>query len=170
MDSKGIFVGLIVLVMTVFSAAHLHAQNAQSLSGANLATINVDDLSDQDILNYIKQAEDRGLTEQQVMSMARQRGMSESQISKLKRRVEQLRISTEPRSRINSTSTSNGRQEVIFNENDVFGKLGENNPKEDFTEEEKKIFGYDLFHSDGVPHGIFLINEACANVEDIFRP
>ena len=116
MDSKRIFVGLIILVLTVFSATHLYAQNAQSLSGANLATINVDDLSDQDIINYMKQAESSGFTEQQLEAMARQRGMPESQISKLRRRVEQLRtgVGMDAESKLQPTNTS-GRQELLEN-------------------------------------------------------
>lgn len=150
MNSKRFLVGLMLVVFASFITQYTHAQNAQSLSGSNLATINVDDLSDEQILNYIKQAESSGFTEQQLEAMARQRGMPESQISKLRRRVEQLRmgIGTDPNSEVNPSSNTSGRQEVIFNEGDVFGKLGGYNPEENLTEEEKKIFGYDLFHSD----------------------
>lgn len=124
---------------------------AQSLSGTDLSTINIDDLTDQDILNYIKEAENRGFTQAQVEALARQRGMTEIQISKLRRRVEQLRLSSSGANQKleNTQQLSTGRNETTLDD-DVFGMLVESERSKSLTDEQKKIFGFDLFNSENL--------------------
>lgn len=147
MNSKRIFVGLFVLFLTVLASQ----TDAQSLSGSNLATINVDDLTDQEILNYMKQAESKGLNEQQIEAIARQRGMPESQISKLKRRIELLRNGLGSDSNSSPVeSPADSREGAGSNESGAFGKLNGTNSKNGLTEFQRKIFGYDLFYAKGL--------------------
>ncbi|KYG78183.1 hypothetical protein AWW68_05295 [Roseivirga spongicola] len=120
--------------------------------GQDLKTINVDEMSDEEILRYMKQAESSGYTEQQMEAIARQQGVSESQIAKLRRRVEQLRLQmsqqgTESQTGQNLTS---GRQGSLQTGSDIFGKDPYEIPEEDLTEEQKKIFGYDLFQRENL--------------------
>lgn len=121
--------------------------SAQSLSGIDLKSANVDELSDEQILSYIKQAEDRGLTQSQLEELARQQGVSESQITKLRRRVEQLR--GRGANQETNTGASRSRTSPILNQNEVFGSLLADE-KPQLSSEEKKIFGFDVFKKSGL--------------------
>lgn len=120
--------------------------------GRDLKTINVDEMSDEEILNYMRQAENSGYTEQQIEAIARQQGMSESQISKLRRRVEQLRsqMSQQGAEIQTDQGLTNGRQTLVQSGSDIFGKEPYVIPQEELTEEQKKIFGYDLFQRENL--------------------
>src|SRR5690606_35150630 len=79
------FIGLIVLVCWVGCAA-----NAQEIDPNNLSNVRVDDLSDQQIRAYMKQAEASGITEEQFVQLALQRGMPATEIEKLRERINKL--------------------------------------------------------------------------------
>ena len=57
------------------------------LSAADLRTINVDNISDEDIAAYYQKAQANGVTLEQALTLASQRGMPESEISKLRDRI-----------------------------------------------------------------------------------
>lgn len=120
---------------------------AQSLSGTDLTKVNVDDLSDEQLTNYIKQAQSSGYSQTQLEAFARQRGMSESEISKLRNRISQLRLNSGTSTSVDG-AVSMQRSDIILSEEDIFGKLaGSSNYLDSEEEEESKIFGYDLFRS-----------------------
>ena len=129
-----------VLVVLLLVSSFLSL--AQDLS--NLAKVNVDDLSDQQISAYIKKAEDSGLTQQQLELLARQRGMSSSQVSKLRQRI--LKIQS-------GASSSEG---VIAREDRLRGDLGSNDQINYFDDliltdtlsgSELPIFGSSIFEN-----------------------
>lgn len=133
-----------VLTLMIFILLSGGAVEAQSLGGMDLKSVKVDELSDEQILNYIKQAEDRGLTQSQLEVLARQQGVSESEISKLRRRVEALRKGSNNSSTSSTDRRSSRTEPVLLNGDDVFGALSGNEALE-LTEEQKKIFGFELF-------------------------
>lgn len=123
----------------------------QSLASTNLATINVDDLSDEQILSYIQQAEGSGYTEAQLEAFARQRGMPASEIAKLRRRVESLRVTgIQQNQGLKDQATVGGRRQLVMSEADIFGKLANSENKSKLTEMQRKIYGYELFQSDNL--------------------
>ena len=65
------------------------AQNTQSMQ--NLGTVNVDELSNDQIKKFLNQAESSGYSEQQMEVLAKARGMSASQIAKLRQRIAEVR-------------------------------------------------------------------------------
>ncbi|TCL00212.1 protein involved in polysaccharide export with SLBB domain [Roseivirga ehrenbergii] len=141
---KGLFSFVRILGLIIFIFCAVNALEAQSLGGLDLKSVKVDELSDEQILSYMKQAEERGLTQSELELLARQRGVSESEISKLRRRVEALRSGVNT---MNNTSTDkrNSRLEPsLLNDESVFGALSSDEAIE-LTEEQKKIFGFDLF-------------------------
>lgn len=141
---KSLFSFVRILGLIIFISCSSNTLDAQSLGGLDLKSVKVDELSDEQIISYMKQAEERGLTQSELELLARQRGVSESEISKLRRRVESLRSNRE-NSNITSTDKSYSRTEsVILNNDDVFGALSDDEDIES-TEEQKKIFGFDLF-------------------------
>ena len=76
----------------------------------NASSINVDDLSDQQITQLILQAQKAGLTDDQLLQQAQSRGMSGAQVQKLQSRIKDLRSKNKNGKSALTDSTSN-----IFN-------------------------------------------------------
>lgn len=132
-----------LLALFLVSLENLAVQ-AQGLGGIDLKSVRVDDLSDEEILSYVRQAEERGLTQLQLEALARQQGVSESEISKLRRRVERLRggLTSDPDVQVNKQNSA--RETQLVTQSDIFGSLpGQELPE--LTEEQKRIFGFELF-------------------------
>jgi protein involved in polysaccharide export with SLBB domain len=130
---------LLMFLVAILPESHY----AQSIGGIDIKNVKVDDLSDEQIRGYIQQAEEQGLTQTQLEALARQRGVPESEIAKLRRRVVELGNSTAVAGKgLEKSSTARSTTNVI--EYDPFGMLvGEE--RQLLSEEEQKIFGYDLF-------------------------
>ena len=145
-ESLGLIRLVFLMVLTLSClASQTQSLRAQDISGINLAEINVDDLSDEQILNYMRQAEERGFAQQELEEAARLRGVSELQIAKLRERVGRLRLSGA--STQSSGSTFNTRSAEVLSPDDVFGLLG--NPEQGIIKPEgPQVFGLDLFRSD----------------------
>lgn len=80
----------IFLFFFIFFAA-IHIANAQAtLSSQDLTTINVDDLSDADIIYYYKKLQQSGITIDQAAQIAAAKGMPKEEIEKLKTRIQDL--------------------------------------------------------------------------------
>lgn len=89
------------------AAANFQPAGAQQLPMQNLSGVNVDDLSDDQIRQYVIQAQQSGLSPAQLEQAARQRGMSPVQISKLRRRINELGITTASNARKTAESIGN---------------------------------------------------------------
>jgi protein involved in polysaccharide export with SLBB domain len=74
--------------------------NGQSLQ--NISSINVDDLSDQQIVQLLQQAQKAGLSDSEVLTQAKNRGMPDSEVNKLQTRIAQVR------SKGNTSNTTTG--------------------------------------------------------------
>ncbi|WP_119845272.1 SLBB domain-containing protein [Reichenbachiella sp. MSK19-1] len=103
-----------LLIATVFFLSN--DTLAQSPSLQNISSVNVDDLSDEQIKQFIGKAESSGYSEDQLMMMAKTRGMSELQIQKLRKRVSDLKSGsnnsqTANIDRLRDTNQSQGSQE-----------------------------------------------------------
>lgn len=90
---------LLLLVFISFSAnvlvyAQQSQQLQQSLSQIDFSKIKVDQLSDQQIESFIKEAQAKGLSISDVEQIALSKGMPASEIAKLKSRIEQIQSGT----------------------------------------------------------------------------
>lgn len=142
---------LFIIAIAIFSSNFLQAQNASSSS--DLSKVNVDDLSDDQVAAYLKEAQSSGLSEQQMLILAKQRGMSDSQIQKLRNRVNSLGLNSGQKEStsdgINRTREEN--QTIPDSEFgiDIFdGLLALDTVailEEYFAEDELKIFGSEIF-------------------------
>lgn len=113
------------------------AQNLQSI-----ATVNVDDLSDAQITQLLKQAQASGLSDAQIIQRATAQGMPENQVRKLQDRIGKLRGNT------NSVgdTTQNGSQQRAY-----AGADGDNNNNTATTGNTgAAIFGADLFRNNNI--------------------
>ena len=94
---------LLLLVLTFFSPKLTIAQNVES----QLSTVNVDNLSDQQILSYWNKAKSLGYTIDQLGVLAKAKGMPAIQISKLKQRIATLRYATPNKNNKGISGTKN---------------------------------------------------------------
>lgn len=85
-----ILVLVLLLSPVYFSTGQFQAQ-AQSIS--ELSNLNVDELSDAQIRELIRRAGELGLSETELLQMAKLRGLSDFQVEKLKNRIEGLESS-----------------------------------------------------------------------------
>jgi protein involved in polysaccharide export with SLBB domain len=128
------------LTLLVFVIA-IGIANGQSLS--DIQNVKVDNLTDAQIEQLIKRAETSGMSEQQLEAMARERGMPATEVAKLRIRINQIRNKGGIQSDSTSPQTSQSRQwiqEGGFSDDII-------EEEEPLTEEEKKIFGYQLFRN-----------------------
>lgn len=117
---------------------------AQSLS--DIQNVRVDDLSNAQIGQLIKRAEANGINPSQIVALAQERGMPPSEASKLGRRINEFLSggnTTEP----TSAQQGTGRTFEMETSNEIFDSLRKSDPYFDLTPEQKKIFGFKLFHN-----------------------
>src|SRR5690606_9808249 len=89
---RHLLVSAIVLFFSVI--INSHQVLGQTIGTEDLSKVRVDDLSDEQILAYLRQAESMGLSEEEMTQAALQRGMPVSEIKKLRTRISTLKAST----------------------------------------------------------------------------
>lgn len=122
---------LIILVLCTTFLMGIYDIQAQKISENDYSKIKVDDLTDDQIKAIVQKAELSGMTESQIEIAAKAKGMSDSEILKFKKRLAELKISTND----NKTLVERNRDTNI--EKDSTDK--KENPLA------KKIFGFSLF-------------------------
>lgn len=137
MNKTVIFIVVFFLSICCGAINHVSAQaNLQ-----NLSSVNVDNLSDQQIKTLMQQAQNAGLSDAELLQQAQTRGLSNTEIQKLQIRVKNIRSRE---SATNSSDSSSGSTQRRLNykpdspdtttlRNDLFENL------------KPKIFGADLF-------------------------
>ena len=78
-----------ILLFFFFFALASTTLLAQSLS--DIGKVKVDMLSDAQLMEMLQRAKDNGLSESQVVTMARERGMPASEVGKLQQRLSKLK-------------------------------------------------------------------------------
>lgn len=117
----------------------------------SLANIRVDELSDDQVRNMIRQIEASGVDDAQLEQTAQARGMRPDEIRKLRERVDKIKEQDAKKSgkgNPNSVSTRNSGRNLNFSQDSI------NQQRDPETEAEKalqelrlKIFGADLFRN-----------------------
>jgi len=118
--------------------------NAQTLE--DISSIKVDDLTDQQLQQLVKRAEDAGLTESELIQMAQLRGVPQEEIVKLRERLGSLNLTMPSTSGTGlSPSKRKPRQQADIN-TITQGVL---NPQKaiEVTDEVSPYFGLNLFYS-----------------------
>src|SRR5690554_4769886 len=133
-----LFLGIILLFISVVA-------NGQSLQ--DIQNVKVDNLSDAQIEQLIKRAESSGLNEQQLESMARERGMPATEVAKLRERIMGLRSGGRAAAQQQNQAQRGRQVQGLEQQQDIFDSLRRSDPYYDLTPQQKKIFGYTLFHN-----------------------
>lgn len=81
------------LLLTIFQLMLATNSFGQALAADNLRTVEIADLSDEDILAYYNKAISAGISEDQLFALAMQKGLPELQVQKLKDRLASIRSS-----------------------------------------------------------------------------
>ena len=121
-----------VMVLAILAVFTLNT-TAQSSTSTQVASVNIDALSDAQFQAYVQQAQLSGLSEAELESKARERGLSAAQIAQIKTRMASL-----------NTSTSGDKKTT----NSSYESRKPINTKNEFKKEEKeglKIFGSEFF-------------------------
>lgn len=116
-----------------------------ALAQSNYADTKVDQLSDTQILQMIKQAESMGYTEAQLEQVVSARGMKTEEIQKLRLRVNKLRTQGTT-AQTENKSVNTGRE---YSETTLGGDIA-NDKKEKDEEIAPKIFGSELFRNGNI--------------------
>jgi len=85
--------GAVILLFCLFFTIQPQLQ-AQNLGGIDFASVNVDNLSDAQIMQVWERAQEENLSLQQIGVLAQSRGMSAAEVSKLQSRLNQVRMQT----------------------------------------------------------------------------
>ncbi len=136
---------LSLLFLIAFSLLTPQALQAQSMN--DIANIKVDELSDDQLQELIRRASEAGLSEAQLLQMARLRGVPVAELDKLRKRLEQLDGAGSVRTGA-SASKRDPRRQMDINEisqglfrfqEDIDGLTAES--------VSSPIFGMDLFYN-----------------------
>jgi len=112
----------------------------------NASSINVDDLTDQQITQLILQAQKAGLTDDQILQQAQSKGMSGAQVQKLQARIKNIRSKNSNNGlKKTSTDTSFNNKRKINNRDSLNSDTS--NKPDLFIDLKPKIFGADLFRT-----------------------
>lgn len=131
----------ILALLLTFSVWNNHTIYAQNVSASQMANVNIDDLSDEQILAYWERAQAEGYTMEQLEVIAKSRGVSAVQISKLKRRITALRYA----------DTEEGAYEGDLSKEDFeVGVFGLDGTEQDEMVEKNDLFGYDFFSNPSI--------------------
>lgn len=136
----------LVLVQAMMGLALLLAipQEAAAQSISDVASIKVDELSDDQVKALVKKAQDAGLGKEALLEMARSRGMAEAEVEKLSDRIEEVAMDSAPARSSSSLSKREPRQQKDYTEIQQ-GTIAHQGP----AAEEKNnpsYFGLDLFY------------------------
>lgn len=142
---------LLILAVIIIAASNLGYTQTGSLSASDINKVDIDDLSDSQIENYIKKAEESGLSEQQLYLIAKQRGVSDSQIQKLKARVAMLGSESSDESPLNQDEitrvreTNKGFGQELNESMAIFEEIAPEEKEE--IQSENPVFGSEIFQN-----------------------
>lgn len=132
----------VVLFAIFFGMTHIqYAQNATSSQIQQLSTVNIDELSDEQIAVYWQKAQEQGYTLDQLIIAGRTRGMSDTQAMKLRQRILQLSTTSQ-------NTVSNQKISTKTKGDDTFGYTGqENKGSLALAQRKDSIFGLNFFRN-----------------------
>ena len=130
-----------LLVLFVFLVSH-HVQS-QDLS--DLRSVNVDQLSDAQVQQFLDKAKESGMTLDQLEVAAQTRGMPASQISKLRNRIRALQLKSSSTSSQIESSQDRLREDNDATNSNLFETLSSDESPS--STKGLKVFGLDIFKS-----------------------
>jgi len=134
----------ILILLVVLTIAPLLNAVAQNVDPNNIdpTKVNVDDLTDEQIMRLIQEMEKRGLTEDQAIMLAQARGMSSQQVMKLQQRIREVKLSGVPLDPEMGAETSSAAMD--------FEMVESVKEPVDSTRVNDRIFGFSFFNNENL--------------------
>lgn len=142
-NQKKFFYFLLIVFTTCFNV-HLLAQRGEVPH--NLSSVKVDELSDDQIKQMLKQARDKGMTEHELEALAMAKGMPGGEIQKLRQRIMLLQNNSQSQNQ-QAVGTVTRKQNKGVEAGEDFSFFSELVP---ITEKDTllmKVFGHALFNN-----------------------
>ncbi len=127
-----------LVLFFVLGVASVQAQSVDP-SSVDVKSVKVDELTDAQVLRMVQEMEKRGLSEQQAIALAQARGMSQEQITKLRQRINEVKLTG------GAGVNQQGREVSSFNE---FGMVESVKMPVDSAVVDQRIFGFSFFNND----------------------
>jgi protein involved in polysaccharide export with SLBB domain len=136
-----------------------YSQQEESISSYDLKTIQVDELSDAQIQEFVNRASESGMTMEQLEALALSRGMAYSEIIKLRSRINSLDEKSNSENKKKTQKDGELRQvadsQLSIKKKEVFDLITEDKKEEDREEpkessDELPLFGMDLFQQENL--------------------
>ncbi len=131
---------LLFFLVLMIGVANSHAQNIDPNS-IDFKSVNVDDLSDAQVMSMIQEMEKRGLSEQQIIALAKAQGVSPVQISKMQQRINEVKLTG------GTVANQQGEGIVMANE---FGMTESIKMPVDSAVVDQRIFGFSFFNNENL--------------------
>lgn len=132
MSNLKIFLSAILLLVCFLEYSPVKAQGIPQ----NFSNVNIDDLTDAQIRQYLDQARASGLTDDQFLEAAKSKGMSDAQIQRLQVRLAALQMQGS-----SAADTAGKRTSILNNQSDPLANTTQKSAISN------KIFGSDLFRN-----------------------
>jgi hypothetical protein len=136
---------LIILFLFLLSVCTIRLYGQQLPGNINFATINVDNLSDQQLAQLLLKAQQNGLTIDDVIQQAQAKGLAQDQADKLRNRLMLLSTNSTTSGLSNDSTSRNGNASRKYN----FALLSREDSLQAVKEQDadryrKRIFGAEL--------------------------
>lgn len=130
------------ILIGIFLTCSLAVQKASAQNLQNISNVNVDDISDAQLSQLLRQAQDAGLSDAQIIQRAAAQGMPQSQVRKLQERISNLRHNS-------STMSDTGRY-INQQRTYVRADTDTTNNQVIYRHKGPNIFGADLFRNNNI--------------------
>ena len=137
---KSLVIGLFLIAGAVLNGSVVEAQSLPDIS-----SIKVDDLSDAQLEELVRRATESGLTEAELLQMARLRGVPTIELEKLRKRLEDMDIRGAGTRTGGEASKREPRRQMDFNE--ITQGLFKMQDGFEVDEGESRYFGMNLFYN-----------------------
>ncbi|WP_244824773.1 SLBB domain-containing protein [Carboxylicivirga mesophila] len=135
MKMRLLFLSLLLLVA---SSVTTWGQSIDPNS-VDVKSVNVDEMTDAQVLRMIQEMEKRGLSEQQAIALAQARGMSQEQITKLRQRINEVKL---------TGGTGLNQPGMESSSVSEFGMIESVKMPVDSAVIDQRIFGFSFFNND----------------------
>lgn len=143
MNTQNMKLKIILLLNTLLLSISVFSQNVDP------ASVQVDQLSDQQIMRINQEIQARGLSMEQAINLAKARGASQTQIDQLLLRTQQLNSSQSQMVMPQIGTGLNGLSVPFFSDSIFFNQYSQKKVLE-VSELNKRIFGHQLFNSENL--------------------
>ena len=152
MRAKFLIIRLTLITLLLNCSEFALAQTTPTPSIDNLSEVRVDDLTDDQILQFIDKVEESGLSQQQLEILAKQRGMSSTEIAKLRTRILNVKTNGTSTSGVETSSDINRLRDDPIDqiEEDQFAFFEQLILPDSLKEDELQIFGLSIFRNANV--------------------